>query len=303
MGKKNMGVDNAVRMLTEACTDDFAKKDVFYKQTFISKFMAIDDSEKPKAFRNKSKKQTEERILNLNAKLKEILSKICLYSEIIEIKQDSNDNKIGGDIIVTLLYSSRTEKKVVELKFGSKTDRNIGLGTFDMVFPVLNQKNYFQNKIASIKRGQRKCVDEHNGNIEVAIKNLQNQLEDWKKELNEMIENGSIAINSDMMYKVLSTTGSVVNNTEAEIFKAVKITFKRMREIEILDCSGSWKITDIVTSSKTDVARIHFIASNGKNKVRFTLNNKNNDEYKGNKYPSKSGIGSYSFNVWISKEK
>lgn len=298
-----MNVDTAVRILTETCTDAFNKKDMNYKKHLIDEFISLDEKVKPVSFRNKNRKQIEEYFLNSNESLKDTLLDICECDEIIEIKEDSIDNKVGSDLIVKLKYDNDVSNQKIELKFGAETNKNIGIEAFDKIFINLNEEDYFKNKFSEIKNNQRRYADRHPRDFDGLIKNLKNEIDILSEDCNELADSDNLIIDSEEMNTNLSTTGSIANNSGSKPFKKIRMDYDDIIEIDILDYSGNWKFTDISSLPDKDKARIQFWVSNSKTKVKFLSNNKNDYNYNGTKYPAKTGLGSYCFNVWAYKEK
>lgn len=289
-------VDVAVRLLTTACTDLFSNSSLNYKRNIINQFLSLPNDNIPVEFRNKSVNVIEKVFLNLNSRIRETLEGV-FECNILSIRNDSSNNQKGSDLIIICDYGRTKRVERIELKFGKETLRAIGLKTFDSIFVVDFDNDFFTDAFNTIRENQKLFADAYPRDINGLLNNLHSQLESFCEELNELKDDGALYINSNEMELQLSGTGSISENTGT--FPAFKfiIGISHIEVTEALDFSGNWEIIDIYTS-RQDGARLTFIASNGLVESKFLLHWKNDYFYNGFRYPAKTGLISYCFNVW-----
>ena len=293
-------VDMAVRLLTTACTDNFAKLPFLEQMKLVDQFYNICDENKPLEFRKRTKSDIEKYLLSLNSLVRSSIEDV-FECDVPLIWEDSKDNKVGSDLIVRTKYDSIVKDEKVELKFGKETLRAIGIKTFDKIFTVDFETGYFTEKFAEVKSNQRNFAEKYPGRFDDMIENLGNNLRPIIEEANQLEKEGRLVIDSHEMEAQLTGTGSVDSSKEVVAAKKLIVGWAKIEAKENPDFSGEWKIEEI-TPSKEDGARINFIASNDKMVAKFLLHWKNDMEYKGYKYPAKTGINSYCFNVWVWKK-
>ena len=294
-------VDEAVRKLTEACTTDFYNQSNAFKRVLIDAFCRIPDKNRPLFTRGKTNSQIEGLFNRLYIDVKKKISEY-FGREVLFLKEDSKNNKKGSDLIATIRYGGYTKDERIELKFGQETLKAIGLESFDKIFMVDSDRHYFETIFTIVKEKQREFALQNRGKVDLLIANLERQLYHVIKGCNEKVRHGSLNINSWEMAKQLSSTGSVRSGEPLIIPTKFKIGWNSITVSEKLDLSGIWKITEI-SPSKEKGARINFIATNGKVETKFLLHWKNDMVFDGFKYPARTGINSYCFNVWAWRKK
>lgn len=294
-------VDTSVRLLTRACTTDFYNSSSEEKQNLIREFLLLPQDNIVTALRGKSSSQITTYILNLYDKVKDAIEE-TFETDVIKLFEDSKDNKKGSDLIAVIKYGGSVSNEKIELKFGQETLRAIGIETFDKIFVVDYENGFFTETFKKVKDNQRAFADSYPGRFDDMIKNLAIQLAPIIKKANSLYELGKLSIDSKEMFCQLSGTGSINDINDLVIPTKFFIGWKEIKATEKLDLSGNWTIKEISPSEEKG-ARINFIATNGKTEAKFLLHWKNDMVYEGIKYPAKTGINSYCFNVWIKRSK
>ena len=289
-------VDEAVRLLTKACTTDFYNRNITSKRAVINAFLNLSEDNRPVITRKKTNSQIEEFFKRLYPNLSKIISKHFGH-DVLLLKEDSKNNRKGSDLIATINYNGRIEEERIELKFGQETLRAIGLETFDKIFPIDKNKGFYAKAFAKVKENQRAFAKRNKGKVDLLISNLEKQLLPIINKSNELAENGCLQINSKEIAILLSSTGSIDSKQPLVIPTKLNVGWKSIKVSEKLDLTGDWKITEI-SPSKEKGARINFIVTNGRVEAKFLLHWKNDMVFDGFKYPSRTGINTYCFNVW-----
>lgn len=298
-----MNVDKATRILNKMVIDKFNESSINEKEKIIHEFLSIDNHNKPISFRNKDYKEIEYFAINVNQEFKNIISSI-LNKHIIKIEEANKNNKIDSDVIITYINENKNIQTINgELKFGSKTDANIGLKTFDKIFTITDKNKSFLKLFQNIKEKQIDFIQTFPNNTEEEIlKNLEFNINNLLKE----IKTFDIIINNENLNKLLTTTGSIDKIKNDFPLLKFKINWNKsinnsIKEINDFIPSNTWEIQSIDVSENSKI-RIQFIISSENNLVKFLLNWKNSYIYNGKKYKAKCGLGTSSFNVWIHRK-
>ncbi|WP_029513791.1 hypothetical protein [Mycoplasmopsis primatum] len=223
-----------------------------------------------------------------------------LCDEEITLNEDSTDNKKGADLVVVDNKLDTIAR--IELKFGNETIRNIGNKTMSYLFTLSNSAQSFDSLFSDISKSQRSFVLQNNllpNDDEKIDQNLKKLLSDKLASISD------IKVNDERIDQLLKTTGNIKENVGEKIFK-VKISYnddinKSIKMVELPNSTGIWKIQNISLAPKS--SRLQIIISNESISVKFLLNWKNNYKFNGLKYAARLGLGSSSWNVWVSKIK
>ncbi len=242
-------VDKAVRLLTHACTSYFHNQSESYKRSVISEFVDLPDANKPSEIRGKTPHQIYDYFNRLYCDVVEAISD-TFECDVVELREDSNNNKIGSDLIATIRYGNYIKEEKIELKFGKETLKAIGLETFDKIFVVDFEKGFFTETFAEVKNNQRDFAYNHPGNVNMLISNLEKQLLPIINKSNEMVKNGHLRINSNEIASQLSGTGSIDSNKIVDIPTKLFVNWNSINVSEKLDMSGDWKIIEISPSKE-----------------------------------------------------
>ena len=297
-------VDKATRILNCVLLDTFSVKNEFEKQNICERFFSLPNNEKPITYRNRTLNEINAFFSNLNIELKKVISTNygCKLEE-IKILEDSKDNKIGADLIVNFSKNKKIETHRIELKFGAKTDKNIGNSEMNQIFEISDSSVNFTNKFSEIKNQQRKFIDnQKNESLEALYSNLEKLLVERSIFFNNLLDKKKIKLNQDRLIQTMTTSGAVKNKQYMENMLTIRIDYcdivsAGFKIIKKPNLSGEWKIKSIQKQQESN--RIEIRVANENKVIKFLLNWKNNYKYKNKKYPALAGLGSSSWNVWI----
>ena len=292
-----VNVDRAIRILSYACTDEYDSLSRRDKDRLIDELLSTPKEKLPTIYRSMSGDEIAVTVDSLNSRLRKKLTQVQ-KGKIVSITSDSNSNRVGADIIAKVDISGKVKMESVELKFGNMTDRALGLESFDSIFPVKGRPGFFQDALLTIRAGQLDFVRKHPGDIDGLISNLREQLSSLTDEVNEMLDRRILSIDSKALCEQVGATGSVTNDTAARHPLRFFIEKKTIKYDPNLDLSGRWDFQEIGISKSSKKARFTVKVTNGAVLVRLVLNWKNDLDIDGIKYPSRTGVNRYSFNVW-----
>lgn len=291
-------VDFATRLLNKACSDEYAQLSIAKRREIAINFFSIPKNEKPNFFKNLSQDETIDFFKSINSKLR-IKFAQHFKKRVLKIECASNSNFVGADLKVTL--QGRIVKQI-ELKFGQETLKAIGLKTFDQIFVVSNKSNYFKNVLNTVRNNQIDFAKHNQGKVDELVENLRRQFAPLVNQFKELLYNGKIVINSEEMLKQLGGTGSATMNVGANQPTKFIVSPRDIQYVESLNLTGNWKIKSILLSENDGKARISFNVENDFTTAKFLVHWKNDKVLDGHKYPSKTGVNTYCFNVWASKK-
>lgn len=295
-------VDQATRILNFVSSDEYSRLSEVEKDQIINDFLSISDRNRPTSFRGLERRSVSCYFNNLNLKLREFISDI-IDNDDISLIEDSNDNRVGSDLIV-ISNRDREEITRVELKFGSETNRNIGNNTMDQVFSFYNTNNNFSLLFSDIYIQQRNYVSANdltpNDFVQIEA-NLNTILQTKVEILNDLFNNNNLRINGNMMAQLLLTTGAIDNVIDNNIIK-INVSYtsnveEGINRLDLPNVDGEWQIEEISMSPQS--TRIQILVTNDFISTKFLLNWKNNHTYRGRRYAAKLGLGSTSWNVWV----
>lgn len=295
-------VDKATRILNFVASNDYSKLNPCKKKEVVNNFASLVDSFKPSSFRGVSKDSIEKYFNELNMAITKSIKQNLEIKDFI-LTEDGNDNRIGADLNIISMEDSRLVRKV-ELKFGSETNRNIGNNTMDKIFKIVDSSKTFTSIFQKIRIKQQEFVDSNQNATDLLIdNNLKQILKSIVIYLRKLLEDKKILIDSAMMAQLLVTTGSLENLSDQESMIKLSVGYNKdiNKAVNILDTPnvhGNWKISTIEMAPSS--TRIVIWVENNFIKTKFLLNWKNNKTYNGIKYSAKLGLGSVSWNVWIS---
>lgn len=297
-------VDEAVRLLTRACTDKYASFSDVQKKKLVDDFIRLGNERIPREFRNKNKYEIQKYFFEINSRVRKEIIEIFECDK-LHLKLDSNNNREGSDLIAILTYGNKVIARRIELKFGQETLKAVGLKSFDSIFVVQDDGSFYKRNLTTIKEKQRQKIINSNNQIseDELIDNLSKLLEPLIQESNHLLQQGKLKVDNLQMKAWLSGTGSVkdANNVETP----VKIYPHWSGNIEVkepLELDGNWKITEISPSIEKK-SRINFLVTNNKTEAKFLLTWKNDLTFNNKKWSAKVGINTYCFNVWANKKE
>jgi hypothetical protein len=297
-------VDKATRLLNSVVLDSYCHSNQTIKDNKIIEFVSLPNNEKPISYRNKTHQQIKIFFDALNPALKNLISESygCDTRQ-IRILPDSNDNRIGADSIVHYVKQGKKMLQRLELKFGAKTDKNIGNAEMDKIFEIPGEEKKFRDMLLSVKQKQRTFVNNvKNADLEKISSNLEKLLIETSDFFKDLLIKKKLILNQTRLIQAMKATGAIDQSENMENMLIVRIDYAREvnRAIKVLpkpDLNGEWKITSIQKQKESN--RIEVRTTNKKNDIKFLLNWKNNHVYNNIEYPSLMGLGTSSWNVWI----
>lgn len=296
-----MNVDKATRLLNKMIVDEFHSYTEKQKAEIIQDFFNISDQNKPISFRNKSIHEISFFAININKEFRKIIKEI-LKKDVFSIEKSSNNNKIGSDITITFQEKNIQTTINGELKFGNKTDANIGLNTINEIFQFKNKEFSFFENLKSISKAQYSLLEKHpNIDEEELLKNLELLIQRIVIDL----KNQEISINNYSLDKLLLSTGSISNWNNNNLLK-FRIDYKKniknsISKIDEIKKNNLWKIKHIIAAKNNRRIEIMVIDSNNQYQVKFLLNWKNSFYFRQRRISSKCGLKTPCFNVWLKK--
>ena len=270
------------------------------------KIAKIDDKLRNRIFRGKDANQIEKMLTDFAKKVKKVVSRRFGF-ECKKLFASSNNNKDGAD-----LYTIRPsgEKIIIEIKFGSYTDKAAGMKSFSKIFGTkifsdtlsTTKRKEWQNKIKDeypdFSKQSQRVVDTLNGAASDFNKLMAKNHHVLSKDLQEFMED-----------YLLNNSGSYDSHTDSYIRFEVNGDGTDIDDVALLQKGrGTWHVKDIaLLDPANEDARINvFIYNDETNlQVKFVLNNKNDLTLKNSsiKVRSKYMVNSPSWNVWIREKK
>lgn len=247
--------------------------------------------------RNKSGNDIKNIIVDMKMFLDRIISNLASRYGHRIMSEDTN-NRNGAD-----LYTIIDNKKYnIELKFGHKTDRALGMKA------LMNLLDFdgFKNALSlSIRKQWRNLIENEADNFFSQEKRLKNTLNEAIIQFNNNFSN-YILNQSEQDYLV----NNIINNSgtpEKSCENYIKVSFAdgEFQQINIVPNIGQWVVDNIELLSDMN-RRVKIVIRNEmiKKRVEFLLNWKNNYHKRETDYfiPSKYGLTCPSWNVWVIDE-
>ncbi len=215
------------------------------------------------------------------------------YGDIQSIECSSNDNKQVADIII---HSDKDYN--CELKFGAETNSNIGIESFENLFPFSfvmpseTRENWFNDVYVNHTKTEEEWLAYKKNYYNNAISNFNSQYQE--KTLTD--EQSNYLVNN-----IVNSSGSASKSCG----NYVKYVLKRKHLVrkDPVKNEGSWQISSVSSISNPIKGRVNVNLTNGEYNVRFVLNWKNTFRKNGVEVPAKYGFGSPSYNVFVKKVK
>jgi len=286
-------VDNCVRYAEAALSSD--------ETHYADLICDLDEQQKVNVFKNKSREEVRNILLSCRDAIKQCLNNKFYNgtgnSDDFILSSASNNNKKGADLYHIL---PNGEKVDIEVKFGLKTDRNIGMRAFKRIFNF----NPFSAALSAPNR--KKWISLYQQDASEG-----NQYDRLFAALNEAIESFNQAqqqINyvlpqeqQNFMEDFIINNVGGTNNKSRNILKFLLDgnTFRNFRQVSTQ--TGSWHILPVKKLS-SEVKRVNIIIFNPTTNVqiRYTLNWKNNYHVPGRgEVSAKLGFGTPNWNVWV----
>lgn len=265
----------------------------------------IDNTERVKVFRNKNANGISDILKNCSRTIKAyIIGKFYKDMNIsindITLIHGSNNNKVGAD----LLHILPNQKSIdIEVKFGEKTDKNIGMAIFEKIFGC----KFFSIALSKEKREEWKdlYLDEQSETNQ--LNRLSLVLNEAIEKFNTFQESKNFTLTKEeqtfMENEILNTSGS--NNTKGNFYIKFILDGENFSSLGCLSTGiGCW-IIDPVSELSPNIKRVNVYVKNYDTniQIKYTLNWKNNFHYKnGIVAPAKLGLSSPNWNVWVTAE-
>ncbi len=265
----------------------------------------INDSERVKIFRKKDAKGIEIILKNCSKTIKAyIINRFYHNNRIsindISLKHGSDNNKVGADLIHILPNKKSID---IEVKFGEKTDKNIGMAVFEKIFG----SQAFSKALSKEKRNEWRELYCQELDEQKQLDRLFSILNLAIKEFNEYQENRNYTLTKEeqefMEDEILNTSGT--NNTKGNYYLKFILDGDNFSSFGCLTTGiGSW-IIEPVNALSANVKRVNVYVKNYDTniQIKYTLNWKNDYKYKnGLRASAKLGLKTPNWNVWVTAE-
>lgn len=294
-------VDFSTRLLNRAALDSFKELSKVERKKIANSFYQLPENQKPITFRHVDLNDINNFFDQLNLSVKSTLLEHYKVDE-LKILPDSNDNRVGSDLVIEIKDNGKVIKKRVEVKFGSETKRNIGNNTMDKVFPCSDNPLFFSQLFKEITQKQRNFVLNTKGDLDLFYSNLEELLKIASIAIVNQRNEGRMSVNSSVMKDLLSSTGSIGKSDQVRDIETIRVDYNKVpnKIVKMLsnpNLSGQWKFEKI--GMAPSAIRVEIKAANEFVEAKFLLNWKNNYHLNGKEYPAKLGMGITSWNVWI----
>ncbi|OYX42408.1 hypothetical protein B7Y94_03440 [Candidatus Saccharibacteria bacterium 32-49-12] len=286
-------VDQCVRYCELAMCEDMA--------LYSDMITQIPDLNRVVALRGKNRQQIIDLLTNCRKTVQIDIVNLYYSDGInytdITFTSDSTNNRDGADIIHTLPSGQAIS---IELKFGQKTDRAIGMVTFENIFgashftealSVNTRKGWIQGYVNQPDVSQQKYRLETTLNR--AIDGFNQYYDDRNRRLSESAQ--------EYMERVIINNTGDGSKDSTHLLRYI-VEGDQFREIKRIPTGHGYWMVKPVKPLGPGVSRVTIFVYNSTTNVqiKFLLNWKNN--YKlpnGDKVSAKLGLGSPSWNVWI----
>jgi hypothetical protein len=285
-------VDKCVRACESALVGDVK----YYSDIIYS----LNENEKILIFRKLKVENIEKILLDYRGKIKKEISK-RFYGGIIEpdlitLIQTSNNNKDGADLKHIL---PTNEVINIEVKFGSATDKQIGMNQFFEIFGI----DAFARALDLNNRKKWLTIYEKNNDDQQQIDRLFKVLNESIDIFNDIIVNKGFLLSNDqqvhMESLVINNSGDIRNQKQ----KYLKFIFsdKDFYGTDNLKTNaGKWNVRLVKKLDRENKrVNIHLVNEVTNISIKYVLNWKNNYKHNGKSIKASLGFGSPSWNIWI----
>ncbi len=188
----------------------------------------------------------------------------------IELKPSSDDNKDGADVFHILPNGKRID---IEVKFGSKTDKQIGQDSFMDIFGT----DVFKKALSVSQRKEWVRLYKIDRNDENQKKRLEDVLNAAVNEFNSK----NIKVSKELNNLIIDNSGDTSKTGDYYLqFNEVNGKFKLIHDHNFLK-SANWTVDKIrKIDSNTKRVNIFIRDINTQTKIKFVLNWKNNYKIK-----------------------
>lgn len=254
-------------------------------------------------FRNKTALEITQMLNRFSNTIRATISEKYDF-ECVDLFPSSNDNRDGADLFC--IHPETKEKITIEVKFGSYTDKAVGMVNFAKIFGT----DIFSVALSiQARRMWSNLVGKEYANLAPQLTRLSETLNAAAESFNQTMSEKNYTLSpSEQAYMedyLINNSGSYESKTENYLrFGTSPDGKKILLATPIQKGAGEWRVEpieplDFTTNPK---ARINVFLTNSETKtsIKFVLNNKNNFKLTPTiKIPSKYMLNSPSWNVWI----
>lgn len=270
------------------------------------RIITIPDSLRNIIFRGKNAAQIEKMLDKFSRTIRESVS--AKYGFICDsLKASSNNNKDGADLYC---INSRTKERIIiEVKFGSYTDKAAGMGSFSQIFGT----DIFTKTLSTDTRKQwiTLTANEYPDLSKQSYRSstaLNHAVDIFNAEMSAKNYTLTESEQSFMEDYLLNNSGSYESKADNYMrFETDKNGSKIVEATPVIKGLGEWVVSKVnPINIEDDKSRVNVFVTNNKTgiEIKFVLNNKNDFKVKGTniKIRSKYMVNSPSWNVWIRKK-
>lgn len=299
-GNKMPDVDSCIREAETGLCSDCAEH--------AKRIAEIPDKQRAMVFRQKSGETIVEILQKCSNSIKTDIikrfykddNKISIID--IELIPGAKNNRDGADLVHKLPNGKLIS---IEVKFGAKTDKNIGMKIFEKIFgsKVFRTALSLKNRRLWFKAF---CDDNDGNNENKQFIRLFDALNNAVSEFNKEQKNKNFKLTRQeqefMEKEILNASGSSDFARKYDYY--LKYVLNDNEDFIPLPCLdtgvGNW-IVDTVKEISGKVKRVNVFVKNDTTNIqlRFTLNWKNNYHRNGKTFAAKLGFCSPNWNVWI----
>lgn len=249
--------------------------------------VSIKDVNRTQPFRKLSKNEIKTMLETFRQSIFKILESQFTSFKLLE---SSNSNTDGGDGFVETMTEGVKETFILELKFGSSTDANIGMSTMWNVCPDLKPL-FIGWDLKSRRERREKVMDGTYSEEDIVIWNAK----EYKRVAKE-INKGDIKINHQVLDSIINGSGSVGVYDYERLRFSIDTSGKAIFTSSKDSVSDNYKLT-----AKATDKRLTLFFEGEYNQVRAIFHCKNNVKLpNGERIAAKTLLGSTCFNVWAS---
>lgn len=276
--------------------------------TYAETIAAMSDNVKVKAFRNKDADSIKNILISGSKTIKEYIRDTFYNGDIslndIKLVPGSTNNKDGADVNHTM---KNGETVTVEVKFGSETTKNSGEEVFEKIFGT----KAFKNALSCEKRESWRKQIFNDNNEKKQYDRLRSVLNEAIDEFNDSQAKKNYILSNDerkyMESEIINASGNGDQLKQYDHY--VKFVLKRKKfqlSSRISTGMGSWIVKPVKKLDKNSPAvraTVFVINDDTKIQIKFVINWKNNFESEdGSVFAAKLGLGSFNWNIWVTKK-
>ena len=289
-------VDTCVRLCEEAiCVENH--------NDITDRIFSLSYRNKVIIFRNKTRDEIYDSISNYKRVIRTAIidrfSSFGLDENRITIEHGNSNNRVGADLFFTLPNGDIVD---IEVKFGSHTDKAIGMDSFTRIFGT----DCFSNSLNLETRRMwlRRYIDDRSNLKQYILRN--DTLNEAVSKFNDHIDNQdySLTPSQQQFMENLVINNSGGTNISNNHYLRFNILGNNMSDMETIQTGiGRW-LVDRVNAVVNETDRVNIYTKNHSSSVhvKYVLNWKNNYKHNNESLQAKLGFGSPSWNVWVTVE-